>query len=238
MKPLRKTWLEIAPGIPSEPPDDFDYRHLPEPPIRGRQPFVWLLDEVGIDAKYMEKYGDSRPATYWQEGLARVEAQANEMGVRLPDGYSELMRRSDIRDRLRSPTADSFGIPKVGIVAIPDREGEYLLRFYSDSQSCWHWYIYWDVHGRTCVVGTPFDFTAGYSYAKYNETAELDGNNPVGGAWDALEEYDDDLENFLFRLWVGQEAWFRQTRHNRDTSNLPPSASMYLEGCRGIGKKA
>lgn len=237
MKPFRKTWTSfgidvVRPNAPFATYSDFDYSMLPPiPDVKLDGSLDWLREEGHVDAKYQEEYGRDTPEETWSDAIARLEKQAGALGLSIPEAYLTLISDYDLRKRLRSPTASFLTIPDE-ITEIADRENEFLMTIYQDSQSCFYWFLFWDRDRNVRVVGSEYNFPRYRTVEKIND-AYFGSPDGLTTSWDGIWEQEGDFETFLFRLWVESEIWYRyefdECENEDDWPELTPLQVAYRD---------
>jgi uncharacterized protein (TIGR02996 family) len=192
----------------------FRYESLPPLPVKalGRG-FQWLN-------KGKEKRQQGAWDRKWQKKLDQLGGQAAELGLTLPRVFHEFMGNEGLRRRVRSCTDCYFTWPR-RIVESPAGEGGYLLRFYSDSQDCLHWYLYLSRPKYHCVVASEGLF-GGDDWAEDDE----DIDDESGEFWFCAPSF----EAFVYRSWIENEIWYALS-HDHDP--LTAEEEAYLSHYRG-----
>jgi uncharacterized protein (TIGR02996 family) len=168
----------------------FSYEALPPLPVDVLQgDFRWLK------GKRARAAANAKPGKKVQH-LADAAAG---LGLTLPPEFAVLMESSVLKKRVRSCTDCFFNWPR-RIVESPGGEGGYLVRFYSDSQGCLHWYLYLTQRGYHCVV------VSGGFYGGYHElkTDEDMCDEPSDQFWFCAPSF----EAFVYRIWIENEIWY------------------------------
>jgi uncharacterized protein (TIGR02996 family) len=199
----------------------YPYDSLPALPVESlRGEFRWLrncdpLDRIG-DVE-LQEWQASQPAE-----IAHVVAAAEQLGVELPGEFLAAMRDVDLLRRMRSCTACYFNLP-ARVEPSPRGEGGYLVRFYSDSQSCLHWYLYVTRRGYHCVVVSREHFGGAPGWEPEPD--------PTAGRQDAAEFWfcAPSFEAFLYRFWIENEIWY-SLYHDHDP--LTPDEQTYVDHYR------
>lgn len=175
------------------------YRDLPPLPVElFTGEFRWL----GRSSRR-----ESEPAD-----LKDIARQANALSLTLPGPFHTLFRHFSLRQRFRSSTDNFFWLPP-RLVPVPKTPGDHLLRFYSDSQGCYHWYLYLAPSGAYCVVGSDHNWL-----------------EPVGELTDSQLHFSaPSLEAFLYRVWIENEIWFAL---NCDNVPLTVDQQVYVNHYR------
>ncbi len=130
--------------------------------------------------------------------VERLAGAAAALGLTLPREFCLFMGHSSLRRRVRSCTDCFFNWPK-RIVESPAGEGGYLVRFYSDSQSCLHWYLYVTRQRYHCVVASGGLFGGHVGWSE-----EDDFDDPSNEFWFCAPSF----EAFVYRTWIENEIWY------------------------------
>lgn len=207
-RPFPTAWFSIELEGYREPSErctyyDYDYDSLPPSPVdRFDGSFRWLPPADPIEPGPGDWYDPDL--------LARLSAQAAEMGFVLPAPFVHFMRAGDLPGRIRSVTDCGFELPE-RIVPVPWASGA-LVRFLADSQGCLYWYLFLQQGGAHCVVSSWESFG---------------GDARIASAWDAEDDEADpdpdddeppsdeheihfcspDFESFIHRFWIENEIW-------------------------------
>jgi uncharacterized protein (TIGR02996 family) len=182
----------------------YEYGSLPPLPVeRFHGDYGWLREatlpppEPEYDEEFertLTEYGS--PA----EWLADLLLATDEAGVRVAEEYRLLLTDADLQRRIRSCTDCYFDIPRRPVFG-PAGDDAHLLRFYSDSQGCVHWYLYGTDDGYRCVVAG--DFFGGHP-GSFGGRDDADG--PVDA--DSFVFVAPSLEAFVYRWWIENEIWY------------------------------
>ncbi len=151
--------------------------------------------------------------------LDHLAAAAATLGLELPDEFGFLMSRSALRRRVRSCTDCFFNWPK-RISESPGGEGGQLVRFYSDSQGCLHWYLYLTPRGYSCVVASGGLF-GGHEW----DRAGVASDEPADEFWFCAPSF----EEFVYRTWIENEIWFALSD---ELDPLTPEEEAYVKHYR------
>jgi uncharacterized protein (TIGR02996 family) len=184
----------------------FPYESLPPLPVGTfRGDFGWLRGSSRRAAAKARR--NNKP-----DSVARAAAA---LGLKMPREYGVFMRSVALRRRVRSSTDCFFNWPK-WIAASPGDEGGHLVRFYSDSQSCCHWYLYLTTRGYSCVVSSGAFIGGHAGDPAYADWGDEDGEVFFCGS---------SFEEFIYRTWIENESWFALVDHDRP---LTPEEQAYL----------
>jgi uncharacterized protein (TIGR02996 family) len=167
-------------------------------------------------------YGDFRWLDHTRTGggkerttkaINQLTASAQSFGLDLPDDFRSFMSNRSLWDDIRSCTDCDFNLPR-RIVPSPAGEDAFLVRFYSDSQSCAHWYLYLAEQRFHCVV------TAGGFYGGDDFTEDDDARSD-----DQFFYCASSFETFLYRTWIENEIWYALSDNDH---TLTPKEVAYL----------
>lgn len=166
------------------------------------------IDLFGKDFQWLRKQRrdrDRSESVRKHRQLDRLADEATELGLTLPREFRVFMGDRTLRRRIRSCTDCYFNWPR-HIVESPAGEGGYLVRFYSDSQDCLHWYLYLTCQQSPCVV------VSGGFFGGYAEVAEdFDFDDPSDEFWFCAPTF----EAFVYRYWIEDEIWFALSDEHR-----------------------
>jgi uncharacterized protein (TIGR02996 family) len=167
----------------------FAYEKLPPAPAEAlRGDFRWLREGGERQA--------ARAAP--SKKLQRLTKEARQLGLALPRELGVLMDDLSLRKRVRSCTDCFFNWPK-RLAEAPGGEGGHLLRFYSDSQGCLHWYLYLTPRRYCCVVASGQFYGGREGMADFEEEDEEPAE-----MWFCAPS----LEEFVYRTWIENEIWY------------------------------
>jgi uncharacterized protein (TIGR02996 family) len=159
--------------------DEFGYRGLPPLPVER---FTGDLRWLG------EAKSERTPA-----GLTGLAKKVHARHLTLPVAYLSLLSSPSLRRRVRSCTDSFFWTPsRARLFPAPKAPGSFVLRFYSDSQGCYHWYLFLAPSGAHCVVGSDF-------------SPEDEPEEAEEGRWHFCAP---SFEAFLYREWIENEIWY------------------------------
>jgi uncharacterized protein (TIGR02996 family) len=181
--------------------EDWYNRMAAEVPPSGRRPGADDEDEDEEMAE-MRALGEEDRLN----AIPRLSAAANDFGLRLPDRFARFFMDDRHAGLCHSPTDCFFNLPE-RIVPAPECPEAGLVRLYSDSQGCLHWYLYLTPEGDECVVVSGARLGGDWVMRQMSERS----------GW----RYDDDDEparNFAFcapsfaefvvRTWLENMAWY------------------------------
>lgn len=196
------------------------YEPLPSlpPSIILNRSFDWLIQEGEAKGKKQKKknkkYSLSPQAEKkFQESLKKIIRKAKKMHLVLPASFLTFIKDPALRYYFLLLTApDDFYTLDDGIVPLQDRPGEYLIKFYSDSQSCFFCFLHFSINGSYRVVISEHFFNPGYSLESYNEDLGLEQDDEkITSSAKIINVLEDDFETFLYRTWIENEIW--ETRY-------------------------
>jgi uncharacterized protein (TIGR02996 family) len=175
------------------------YRTLPPLPVeRFTGDFRWLDPEA--------KAGKAPAAM--EAGLERLAQRAARLGLTLPAAFVTFFSAPGLKKRIRSCTDSFFRLPSRP-VPVRGSEGDHALLFYSDSQGCYHWFLYLTPEGAHCVVGNEL----------HPEEFDEEGQD----RWKFCAP---SFEAFLYREWIENEIWFAL---EWDRVPLTPEQQAYVD---------
>ena len=151
------------------------------------------------------------PATKLPPGLA----------VPLPPDFERFMERPDLHAAVPSCTAcywDVSGKTASG----PLDDGATLLRFLNDQQGCLYWYLYLLPDGQHRVVCGGGWYDDPYPDAHTDMLRDLVVVAP-------------DFEQFLYRFWIENTAWFELVEDELPWDELSRPVAEYLAHYRDAG---
>jgi hypothetical protein len=183
----------------------FEYDSVP--PIDESQfngSLAWLEPLNDETAGVMEVHHESDEALGRLKGdVAKIAAQAEQLGLKLPEAFLRLMNSRDLQDRIPSCTACYFSMSDE-ILPCPGTEGGYFIRFLNDQQDVLLWYLYLTPQGNESVLVSPIllDDFAGPDHAdKLTDDwrkAILTHTRVCGASF----------ESFVYRFWLENTLWF------------------------------
>lgn len=216
--PTKTGWFSVElPGYrPGQGTYDFsEYASLPPLPTElftGK--LAWLKTPQGSIEGETSKDVQIR--------MQKLSAQAQQLGLVLPEAFLRLMGSPEIQEHIPSCTACEFQ-PVDTILPHPSIEHGYIIRFLNDQQDVLLWYLYLNTAGEHCVL---------VSYVLLEEL-----NNPEyvenPAIWDsaaiARSTYVCALsfEEFIYRFWLENVLWFKLHSSEGSTS-LTADEQRYL----------
>lgn len=205
----------------------YPYESLPPLPVdRFQGSFQWLENSTTWDRLGQVDWQS------WQErmrsGVGRVTAEAARLNLGLPTAFPSFMENVEWLARTRSCTDCYFGLP-ARIAPSPAGEGGSLIRFYSDSQSCLHWYVYVTGKQYHCVVVSGKFYGGDWAWEnEYGGSDVGDGGEEEQGP-DELWFCAPSFEAFMYRWWIENEIWYGLSY---DHHPLTPDEQVYVEHYR------
>ncbi|MBO0699134.1 MAG: hypothetical protein J2P46_12125, partial [Zavarzinella sp.] len=180
--------------------EDWYGRTAAEVPPGGRQP-----DNEDEDEDYAEMRAIAEEDR--QNAIPRLSAAANDLGLKLPDVFARFFMDDRHAGFFRSVTDCYFNLPE-RIVPAPECPEAGLIRFYSDSQGCLHWYLYLTPEGDECVVTSGAHLGGSWVMRQMAERSN----------WRYEDEEDEPGRDFAFcapsfaefilRTWLENMAWY------------------------------
>jgi uncharacterized protein (TIGR02996 family) len=139
-------------------------------------------------------------------GVPRLADAVAERGLRLPDPFAAFFLDERHRGLFHSVTDCFFNLPE-RIVPVPGNPEAGLVRFYSDSQGCLHWYLYLAPGGDECVVASPTRLGGDWALRQLSERSGWDYDDedePSGEFWFCAPSF----AEFVVRTWLETMAWY------------------------------
>lgn len=135
----------------------------------------------------------------------------------LPPSFVSFMDRPERRAAIPSCTACYWSVSAA--VPSPVGDGAHLVRFLNDQQDVLLWHLYLRPDGGHEVV------CGGIPYDSYHATAEQTRADLVSVA--------PGFEEFMYRFWVENLAWFQLNELGRPFAQLDPAVRDYLSHYNG-----
>jgi uncharacterized protein (TIGR02996 family) len=138
--------------------------------------------------------------------VPRLSDAAAERGLQLPDSFATFFLDERHPRLFHSVTDCFFNLPEGVVPAPADREAG-LVRFYSDSQGCLHWYLYLAPGGDECVVTSPTHLGGDWALRQMSERSgwDYDDEDEPGGEFCFCAP---SFAEFLVRTWLETMAWY------------------------------
>jgi uncharacterized protein (TIGR02996 family) len=176
-----------------------------------------------------------------ETAVPRLSDAAAEWGLRLPDTFARMFLDERYPRLIRSVTDCYFNLPD-RIVPAPESAAAGLVRFYSDSQGCLHWYLYLTPGGDECVVASAARLGGSWVMRQLAvrsdwRYAEDEDEGPAGGFWFCAPSF----AEFLVRAWLENMAWYavhpQYGREREAAAARTPEVRAYLDHYRGQGSE-
>jgi hypothetical protein len=146
-----------------------------------------------------------------------IDVESWYVDLDVPESFRAFMSRPDLLASVPSNTACWWTLSDAPI-ASPLGDGAKMVNFLNDQQCCVYWYLYVWPDGRHAVVAGGLDYD--------DETVE-----PETARHD-LVLVAPDFEQFLYRFWVENVAWFEAVQQDREWDDLSPPVRDYLSHYR------
>ena len=130
----------------------------------------------------------------------------------VPESFRAFMSSRDLLASMPSNTACWWTLSEAPIPS-PLGDGAKMVNFLNDQQCCVYWYLYVWPDGRHSVVAGGLD---------YHETVD-----PETARHDLLQVAPD-FEQFIYRFWVENVAWFEAVDEEREWDDLSERVRDYL----------
>lgn len=176
------------------------------PPVQVSDDLTWLEPVHPAIAEKMKVYRPSAPERQiYAQNARAILAQAEELKLRLPTAFKELIESEEMQDRFPSATACYFDLLEE-IVPAPFGLDGHIIRFLNDQQICVLWYLYVPREGAPTVL-------ASYPVEGADFLEELDTEDAgmVQHASDATRAVAHTFAEFLYRYWIENSIWFKKS---------------------------
>ena len=87
---------------------------------------------------------------------------------------------------------------------VPLADGQFLLRFVNDSQSCVMWYLWLGREGESKVLASPFFFERDIFDALNDEENPIEYDEAFRHAMVCADSFPE----FLYRFWIENTIWY------------------------------
>ena len=174
-----------------------------QPPLRNVDPNLgWLTAEPLHDEWNLDETDATPQRRMRSTNLAEVLH-----GSRSPTALERLAGDPELQRRIRSSTGCYLDL---GDKAAPTEDGGVLLHVLSDQQWVRHWLVLIETTGRAPVVSTtrPIGFDLPDDWYEDIDEERLPDRIRLDGSLD-LTVVADSFEEFLYRLWLENEIFFR-----------------------------
>lgn len=182
----------------------FEYDSIPpidEAQFTGKLEWLGPLDER-MDT-IMAVHRDHNEGLGRLKGdVAKIAAQADELGLKLPEAFLRLMSSRELQNNIPSCTACYFSMSDA-ILPCPGVEDGYIIRFLNDQQDVLLWYLYLTPQGEEGVLVSPIlldEFAGPENAANLTDewrAAILKHTRVCGPSFEA----------FLYRFWLENTLW-------------------------------
>lgn len=161
--------------------------------------------------------------------LPAIEAELDRLGFQFPVDFSMFVRKPNIYGRIPSCTACYLDLSD-NVTPLPGYPGSYVVRFMSDSQCCFLWYLLFQpslpvrILATTCFIERDI-FDAMEYLAEENQP--LDYADVLEGSRICAESFGE----FICRFGIENMIWFA----THDGKSLSPIEQRYLEQAHKAG---
>jgi uncharacterized protein (TIGR02996 family) len=229
-----------------------DYRRLPPVPVEWIVRFEDWYDRMAAnlppggrrpdDEDEDEDMAEMRAIAEEdrENAVPRLSAAANEFGLKLPDRFARFFMDDRHSGLSRSPTDCFFNLPE-RIAPAPECPEAGLIRFYSDSQGCLHWYLYLTPEGDECVVTSGARLGGDWVMRQMSERSNwrYDDEDEPGGNFAFCAP---SFAEFVLRTWLESMAWYSlhlQYAGPVETRGAgTPEVRAYLDHYRSRGQES
>jgi len=150
--------------------------------------------------------------------MTPIDAEAALERLDVPESFRAFMSRRELLASIPSNTACWWTLSPEPIPS-PLGDGATMVNFLNDQQYCVLWYLYLWPDGRHGVVAGGLD---------YGETGETGETVDPETAQQDLVLVAPDFEQFIYRFWVENLAWFEAVDEEREWDELSPPVRDYL----------
>jgi uncharacterized protein (TIGR02996 family) len=138
--------------------------------------------------------------------VPRLTTAANDFGLKLPDRFAAFFVDDRHPGLFQSTTDCFFNLPE-RVEPAPECPEAGLVRFYSDSQGCLHWYLYLTPEGDECVVTS--DAHLGGDWVMRQMAERHHWRDEVEDGKDARFWFcAPSFAEFVTRSWLENMAWY------------------------------
>lgn len=224
--PAPTGWFSVElPGYrPGQGTYDFSaYESIPPLPAElftGKLEWLTRLQAEIDDSEEEPETDEDLQAT--RTKMSRLMAQAETLGLTLPEAFLRLMGSPALQHRIPSCTACEFQEVET-IVPHPRIDNAYLIRFLNDQQDVLLWYLYLTPGGDHCVLVSPL----------FLEELDTPGYVKHPEKWDRQAVARNTLvcapsfEEFIYRFWMENVLWFK-LNSSTDLADFTPDEQRYL----------
>jgi hypothetical protein len=195
------------------------------PPTYAGFPLDWLPPierELDDELRWLLREPPRDEALEGSATRADLDALLSQQPIALPLSFVAFIDSAQPRKRIRSATDCYLRLPD-SIVRFG--EGR-LLTFLADSQACAFWLLYTGADGEAVIVT---EYPPGFEFSE--EDAASQQREPGSLASDA-SVCADSFSEFLYRLWIENEIFFRLTGPEAEREPLTDEQRRYGEHFR------
>jgi hypothetical protein len=178
----------------------FDYEKLPIIRQKLDDSFEWLKEEP----EHINSIGDEQPPDERKINISKLEEIQIQIKMELPKPFLVFFRSKELQYKVRSCTDCYLDLADRAVKVKGKYEG-FIIHFLSDSQWCFHWYLYLDATGKSFVITSPnaycFNIDDNYLSAPYHKS-EIDFQQEE--IWFCSSSFSE----FIYRFWLENEIWF------------------------------
>ena len=202
---LKKVWISIELFGIKEGEGTYihePYKSLPPIEIPDRN-LDWLNlteFEVGVNEEGENFALETEERQEFQENWVNIQQQARDLQLTFPDCFLELIESFYLQGSILSCTACYFDLPD-RISESPFQPGDYILRFYNDSQYCICWYLYFYQSGDVEVIAS-----SGTEDSPFLEDAD---KSSIEFAKEFTYLVSPSFLEFIYRWWLENHIWFK-----------------------------
>jgi hypothetical protein len=183
----------------------YPYESLPPiPEVDGT--LSWL---GSLDATTDQMMQVHRNAPEARGNLERLIAEAEQLGLGLPQSFLRLMGSPKLQDRIPSSTACYFVLSE-HIVPSPGTDGGYVIRFLNDQQDVLLWHLYVTREGDRGVLVSPYPLDELASPDASAGLGEDDRQAIIANTYLCAPSF----EAFIYRFWLENVIWFKVSGGN------------------------
>ena len=144
--------------------------------------------------------------------LETVIARIREIGLKFPDPLLLFLTDSSLQRKVPSCTGCYLSLSE-NAIPIPGADGNFLLRFLNDSQSCVLWYLLMTSKETTGVVASHFLYERNIFDAMEYRTWNDDAGVKYEDSFKEASICADTFTEFLYRFWIENTIWYSAHKH-------------------------
>lgn len=187
----------------------FAYEDLPPIVAPADKTFAWLLSEPRHEEWSLATNG-------YPDGsigdLSRLPHLIAEAEVYLPPEFVTFIQTVSLHERIRSCTACFLELSDF-VVRVTRPVDGVLVHFLSDQQYCLLWYLYVSRSGGHCILVSAETYgVQPEPGGQRRDQVDLSGED----VWMCAPSFTD----FIYRLWLENEIWFKILRDKKPPSPL------------------